>query len=183
MSKPEKRLRTSIRLTVVVFFLLATSLTAAIAIGLQYYFGQKMARENAQALYGSASDNIAARLADDGQANANIMTLLAQNPLLLDAAAQAEHLSLFTSVMERNPIYYGIYLGRADGTFYEVVNLDNSVYAREMYRALPQDRWLVIEVARQQAGLERSFRYLSSNLTERLIRTELTDFDARSRPW
>ncbi|MEM1153157.1 MAG: HD domain-containing phosphohydrolase [Pseudomonadota bacterium] len=183
MPEPQTRLRTSIRLTVVVFFLLATSLTAAIAIGLQYYFGQKMAREHAQTLYRSASNNIATQLEDDGEANANTMALLAQNPLLIDASARDEHLRLFTTVMKRNPIYYGIYLGRSDGTFFEVVNLENSVSARELYRALPQDRWLVISVAREAEGSTRTFYYLDADLTVRTTRAEQTDFDVLSRPW
>jgi hypothetical protein len=40
-------MHTTIRLTVVTVFLLATALTAALAIGLQYYFSQSMAKQAA----------------------------------------------------------------------------------------------------------------------------------------
>ena len=55
-------MRTTIRLTVVTAFILATILTAGIAIGLQYYFGQSMAREVASDLYASASSAVAGEL-------------------------------------------------------------------------------------------------------------------------
>ncbi len=43
--KLKQKIRFSIRLTVVAVFVLATSLTALIAISLQYYFSEKMALE------------------------------------------------------------------------------------------------------------------------------------------
>ena len=75
------RLRTSIRLTVVVVFLLATTLTATLAIGLQYYFGQAMARRTAAELYTAAAAGIATELENIGKVNDNTMALLASNPI------------------------------------------------------------------------------------------------------
>jgi hypothetical protein len=49
-------MHTTIRLTVVTVFLLATALTAALAIGLQYYFSQSMAKQAAADLYTTASE-------------------------------------------------------------------------------------------------------------------------------
>ena len=40
--------RTTIRMTVVTVFILATAITAAVAIGLHYYFGQSLARQAAE---------------------------------------------------------------------------------------------------------------------------------------
>ncbi len=44
-------LRISIRVTVVTVFVAATTLTAILAIGLQYYFGHALARDAASNLY------------------------------------------------------------------------------------------------------------------------------------
>ena len=54
--------QTAIRLTVVTVFLVATTLTAAIAIGLQFYFGHKMAKAAAADLYTTASSGITSEL-------------------------------------------------------------------------------------------------------------------------
>ncbi len=183
MNTPLGKMRTSIRLTVVAVFLLATTLTAALAIGLQYYFGQSMARQTAAELYTAAAAGIANQLENIGKVNDNTMALLASNPELTQTGNEQAQLRLFTSVLARNPLYYGIYLGRADSSFFEVINLDNSSYARKSYHALPSDRWLVTTVRSSAAGYERSFAYLDENLHTRLTRSEPTDFDLKTRPW
>jgi HD-GYP domain-containing protein (c-di-GMP phosphodiesterase class II)/ABC-type amino acid transport substrate-binding protein len=177
------KLRTSIRLTVVTVFLLATTLTAVLAIGLQYYFGQSMARRTASELYTATSAGIAAELGNIRNINANIMELLASNPELENIDNQQAHLRIFTRVMERNPLYYGVYLGHADSSFFEVINLDNSDYTRQALRATPTDRWLVTTVLPGENGFERSFLYLNKDLQIRVSRTEPTAFDVLSRPW
>ena len=183
MSASRGKLRTSIRLTVVAVFLLATALTAALAIGLQYYFGQAMARQTASELYAAASAGIATELDNISNINSNVMELLAANPDLGQAGTRQVQLRIFTSVLRRNPLYYGIYLANADGSFFEVINLDNSHHAREVFRAIPTDRWLVTEVTPEGSGYQRSFEYLDRDLNTRLTRNEPTDFDAASRPW
>ncbi len=177
------RIPTSIRIKVVTAFILVTTLTASLAIGLQYYFGQNMAREVAQRLYASTASGVAAELRGLGQINANVIDLLADNPVLQDAGWESAHLAIFTEVLMKNPLYYGVYIGRGDGSFYEVINLDSSDSARKALRAAPSDRWLVISVREGPDGRERLFRYLDAELRERLARSEPTDFDVRSRPW
>jgi HD-GYP domain-containing protein (c-di-GMP phosphodiesterase class II)/ABC-type amino acid transport substrate-binding protein len=183
MNNTSGQLRTSIRLTVVAVFLLATTLTAALAIGLQYYFGQKMARQTASDMYTAASREIATDLDNIGNINANIMELLASNPELQSRDRQAEQLRIFIKVMEKNPLYYGVYLGRSDGSFFQAINLENSEYARQVFRAAPSDRWLVTTVRPGANGPERSFQYLDDQLQTRLTRYEPTEFDVLSRPW
>ncbi len=176
-------LRTTIRLSVVTALLLATILSATLAIGLQYYFGQAMAKEVAADLYASASSSIAGELRSVGRINANVIDLLADNPVLRDRANEAADLEIFTQVLLKNPLYYGIYLGAVDGSFFEVVNLNTSDTARKKLHALPTDRWLIITVRPGENMHERHYRYLDENLQVRLSRSEPTDFDVRLRPW
>jgi len=183
MTSFPRRIRTSIQLTVVIAFILATALTAALAIGLQYYFGQSMAREVASDLYSSASASIAGELRSIGRVNANVIDLLADNPLLTDNSNESAHIEIFTEVLLKNPLYYGIYLGGSDGSFFEVINLDTSDIARKSLHAHALDRWLVITLRQGEQGQERLYRYLDEQLAVRLTRTEPTDYDVRSRPW
>lgn len=176
-------LRTTIRLTVVVVFLLATCLTAAIAIGLQYYFGQAAARQASAELYTAASSSIATELAGIGRLNYNIMQLLAENPLLKDAGEQRAQLEIFSRVLEQNPLYYGVYLGRSDGSLFELINLDNNKYARQALRAIASDRWVVMQVLQQGASRQRSFQYLDKDLQPRTTRYETTAYEVTGRPW
>ena len=177
------RVHTTIRLTVVTVFILATALTAAVAIGLQYYFGQVMAKDAAANLYTNASDSVTAELRNIAAINANVIELLADNPSLSNSDAEAVHLETFIRVLEKNPIYYGVYLGYDTGRFFEVVNLNASKQARINLRALPTDRWLVMTVIPGSGGATRHFNYLDSELKSRLQRTETTDYDPRNRDW
>ncbi|WP_462175656.1 hypothetical protein [Pseudoalteromonas gelatinilytica] len=57
--KLKQTIRFSIRLTVVAVFVLATSLTALIAISLQYYFSEKMALEASVKNFNLATGSVA----------------------------------------------------------------------------------------------------------------------------
>ncbi len=176
-------MRTTIHITVVIAFVIATALTAGLAIGLQYYFGQSMARTVAADLYSTASSGIASELQSVARVNANVIDLLADNPVLSDPANEAAHLEIFTEVLRKNPLYYGIYLGDSEGRFFEVINLDTSETARRKLHAHPRDRWLIISLRRDDRGPVRHYRYLDDNLQTRLTRDEPSDYDVRSRPW
>ena len=177
------RVHTTIRLTVVTVFIIATALTALVAIGLQYYFGRVMATDAAADLYTTASDSIAAELRNVAAINANVIDLLSDNPSLSDRGAENAHLETFIRVLEKNPLYYGVYIGHDDGEFFEVINLNASEQARRALMALPSDRWLVMTVSQGADNNIRRFRYLDENLTTRLERSELTDYDVRTRSW
>jgi HD-GYP domain-containing protein (c-di-GMP phosphodiesterase class II)/ABC-type amino acid transport substrate-binding protein len=183
MTSLSGHMHTTIRFSVVAAILFATILTASLAIGLQYYFGQAMAKEVAADLYSSTSSSVAGELRNVGRINANIIDLLADNPALRDNADETVLLGMFTQVLLKNPLYYGIYFGADDGSFFEVINLNTSETARKTLHALPTDRWLVITVGPGENGLERHYRYLDENFQLRLSRSEPTDFDVRSRPW
>ena len=183
MNKRFSNVRTTIQLTVVAVFLLATTLTAALAIGLQYHFGQSMAREAATHLYTAASSSITAELASIGRVNDNVIDLLADNTSLVDTDTENAHLAIFTKVLHKNPLYYGIYLGGGDGTFFEVINLNSSDNARQVLRALPTDRWVIVSVRKTELGSERQYQYLDEKLLPRLTRSERTEYDVRQRPW
>ena len=100
------RMHSSIRLTMVMVCLVASGLTAGVAIGLQYFFGQSLAREAAVDLYASVSSSVASELRSVGRVNANVIELLANNPALREPDARTVHLEIFADVLEKNPLYY-----------------------------------------------------------------------------
>jgi len=168
---------------VVAVFMLATALTAALAIGLQYYFGRQMASEAATELYTTASSGIVTKWDAIGDQNTTVISLLSDNPSITNRDEADRHLATFASVMRRNPLYYGMYLGHADGSFYELVNLDASKTARKSLRATHSDKWVVISVNGSATGRYRRFEYLDDSFKKRIVRTEATDFLATERAW
>ena len=178
-----RQMHSTIRFTVVAAFIVVTLLTASLAIGLQYYFGQAMAREVATDVYTATANRVTGELRSIGLINANIIDLLADNAALRDPQSESAHLTIFTEVLLKNPLYHGIYLGRKDGSFYEVINLDASQIARTSLQAAPTDRWVVIADALKEDSRERHYHYLNAELETRSSRSEPTNFDIRSRPW
>ncbi|RLA45533.1 MAG: phosphohydrolase [Gammaproteobacteria bacterium] len=178
-----KKINPSIRFTVVSVFALATALTAALAIGLQYYFGQSLAKDTARNLYTLASRSVANEIRGIGDRNANVIELLAENPALGSGEDEALKTKVFAGVMEKNPLLYGVYLGHGDGSFFELINLNTSELARKSLRALPTDRWLLVRVTGKGATRQRHFSYYDGSFNLRLARSESSDFDVRARSW
>lgn len=175
--------RLTIRITVVSVFILATLVTAALAIGLQYYFGQSLAKSAANKLYSTALAGVANETRGLTHANNNILNLLSDNQMLLDPGKREMQLEIFTKVLNSNPLVYGIYVGGADGSFFEVINLDANQRARAAHRAAPVYKWLVVSLAHDAVEKRRQFRYFDAELNERISRSEATDFDPRERQW
>lgn len=178
-----ENLRISIRMTVVSVFVIATTLTAALAIGLQFYFGHALARDAASDLYSNAATAAADQLINASVQTVNAVDLLVEYPELVNERFGEAQIRLFTTVMEQNPLFYGVYLGHEDGSFHEVINLQSREIARKALWAVPEDRWVVITVESNGEPKNRHYRYLDANLKERSSRTEPTDFNVLSRPW
>ncbi|TXS88899.1 transporter substrate-binding domain-containing protein [Parahaliea maris] len=177
------RFSITIRMTVVLIFMLATLLTAALAISLQYYFGRNLAREATTQLFTLASGTIATELKNFGTANASVVDLLADNEALLTSDDQTGILRSFGRALSANPLLYGIYIGRGDGSMLELVNLDSNADVRRTHNATPTDRWLMIQVEMQGHNAKRSYHYLNEAFEERVSRSEEVAYDLRGRSW
>jgi HD-GYP domain-containing protein (c-di-GMP phosphodiesterase class II) len=176
-------LNTTIRRSVISVFLLATLLTVALAVCLQYYFGQLVAKQTASSLYSATADAVAAELRGIGQVNINVINLLADNEALTAKDSNAERLTVFADALAQNPLYYGIYIGSGSGDFYEVINLDASPEARTFYGADAQDKWLILEDLRVGNKKMRQHLFLDHEFQLHHSRSEETLFDVASRPW
>ena len=183
MNKKPGKVHTTIRLTVVSVFVVATALTALVALGLQYYFSEKMARQAAADLYSTTAAGVASELNAISRINANVIDLLADNPDLANPEREAALLGIFIQVLEKNPMLYGVYVGRPDGSLFEVINLNSSDRARNKMRALPPDRWLVMNIEDIAGKQTRSYQYLDENLQQRITRREEVEYNATERPW
>lgn len=180
-------LRFPIRVTVVGMFLLVTMLTAAVAIGLQYHFSSSLATQSALQRYRMAAVTTSDQLAMVENQAVNATQLLAIYPGLSETAQNlplpADMLERFAQTLQRNPLFYAIYIGHANGDVHELVNLNTSSVVRGQLQALPEDRWVVIRVSGEGKERQRVFSYLDSNFHERARRAEQSDYRADTRPW
>jgi len=48
--------------------------------------------------------------------------------------------------MKNNPSIYAVYVGYANGNFFELINLENGKDVRKSFQATPQDSWVLIKI-------------------------------------
>lgn len=173
----------SIRIGVVSIFIVATTLTASIAIGLQYYFGYRQALDSAKSHYLSTAEQSADFLQQQHRKARDITYSLSRHDTLITADGQVAEstLRLFSESLALNPELYAVYLGFDDGRFYELINLEASPTIREELKARREERWLLVtsEASRRQQRL----RYLDSKLQVQRDSLQASQYDPRLRPW
>lgn len=179
-----KPIRISIRATVTAFFLVATIITASVAISLQYFFSTTMATESTLSVYQKTAASTRDYLTGvDGRATAATRILGQFTRFVGESGISEDSRQLFVEAMQRNPLYYGIYIGFANGDFYQLVNLDADPVVRSQLRAQPEDRWLTIKVSGEGEQRQRRFDYYDAEFNLRDSRSQSTDYDPRKRPW
>ncbi|MGS0825241.1 HD domain-containing phosphohydrolase [Shewanella sp. 0m-8] len=176
--------RFTIRVTVVGIFILATILTAAIAISLQYYFSKNMATDAAVKLYNLTAKNTSSYLTQVDNRAINTTHLLSNfDTPVIDGAFNPEVRQAFADVMQINPLFYGIYVGMPNGDFYELINLDAHPIIRKQLNASHLDRWVMITISGGGTLRRKEQSYFDEQFNLRVMQTEPSEYDARVRPW
>lgn len=176
--------RFTIRFTVVGTFILATFLTAAIAIGLQFYFSKSLTTESALQYYGQAADNTSNYLTQIDTQAKNITKLLASfDNLVVKENFNNDSIQTFAQVMRSNPLFYAIYVGLDNGDFYELINLDAHPIIRTQLQASHQDRWVSITISGEGSQRKQLYQYLNKDFNVRTVRSQPSEYDASQRPW
>ncbi|RTR27204.1 HD domain-containing phosphohydrolase [Shewanella atlantica] len=176
--------RFTIRFTVVGIFILATFLTAAIAIGLQFYFSKSLTTESALKYYGQAADNTSNYLTQiDTQAKNATKLLASFDNLVVEESFNNESIKTFAEVMRSTPLFYAIYVGLENGDFYELINLDAHPIIRAQLQASHQDRWVSITISGEGEQRKQLYQYLNKDFNVRTARSQPSEYDASQRPW
>lgn len=179
-----RRLRISIRTVVIAFFLLTTIVTASVAISLQYYFSKTSATESTLAMYKKTAEdtrNYLDLIDENASQTAGVLAQLTH--FSNDRIVSDETTHLYMQGMLRNPLMFGVYLGFANGDFYELVNLDSDKDARAKLHAEQQDHWLVITIKGQGKARKTTLAFYDDKFQLRTTKTQLTHFDPRRRSW
>jgi HD-GYP domain-containing protein (c-di-GMP phosphodiesterase class II)/ABC-type amino acid transport substrate-binding protein len=175
--------RAPIRITVVTIFILTTTLTVSVAVGLQYYFTKQIASDATLAQFTNLTNQSIQYLKSIDREASNATRVLANYPALAKKETNPTEVNLlFSEIMKNNPLFYAIYIGYDNGDFYMVINLDSSPIVRQQLKALPEDRWIVISILNQRIRQSQS-QFYDADFNLRTTRTERSKFDATQRPW
>ena len=173
-----------IRVTVVSVFILATLITAAVAVGLQYFFSKQIATNATLSQFSGLSQHASQYLQTVDDRASKVAKVLSIYPSLLeDSLSGSEVRNVFAEFMRNNPMFYAIYIGFENGDFYELINLESSRAVRRQLEAAPQDRWVIIHISGQGEQRKREYQYYDANFELRVVRDEDSEYNATQRPW
>ena len=186
MSEKNKTNTVSIRLTVLSVFIIITGLTAAIALGLQYYFSGNLARTAAEDSFRSMSEKVGQQMTALDNCSANLVDVLGNYHTLAtfpDPEKERHALALLGAAMKNNPSIYALYVGYPNGDFFELINLESGKDVRKSFQAAPQDSWVLVKITSLAGNRSKTSVYLDPAFKVRAERREETDYDPRKRPW
>ncbi|ELH4809079.1 phosphohydrolase, partial [Vibrio vulnificus] len=150
----------SIRVTVGSMFLIATMMTALVAISLQYHFGKAMSQEQVMSKLTLASGDVSDYVKDIELSASNSARILKSVAMATERKFTRQEIqSLITEVLTDNPMFYSIYYGKKNEDFFQVINLNSSPTIREKMLASEQEHWVVIDIRGVGEKRFRTTRY------------------------
>ncbi len=176
----------SIRVHILINFLIVVGLISLSLLGLQYYFSQKLAISATHTNFTQTSEQVI-KLFKNGDANIkNMLYFTELYPDLNVAPTDTKNMKTidrFATSMQRLPSVYAMYIGHPNGDFFEVINMESSSTLHEHFQAPSKTRWTVIRIFDSPKGRVKKFDFLDTYLRLLSSRSEFTDYRANIRPW
>ncbi|WCP68398.1 transporter substrate-binding domain-containing protein [Vibrio tubiashii] len=174
----------SIQFTVGTMFIFATLFTACCAIGLQYYFGKQMSEENVLAKLTTASSGMGSYLElVDKNATSSVQILKSVAESTNHTFIETEIRNTFTLILEDNPLFYSLYIGRDDDDFYQIINLESSPIVRQKIGADINDRWVIIKISGPEQSRIRTTSYFTQDFELTKSVAQDSNYFPTQRPW
>ncbi|MEZ9543510.1 HD domain-containing phosphohydrolase [Vibrio sp. 10N.286.48.C11] len=174
----------SLRFTVGGMFLLATFLTAVVAVSLQYYFSKKMATENTLSKLTMVSQELSNYIGAVDSDAANTARLLSSvKRSISNKISKEESRTILSEAIKDNPLFYSIYIGSSNENFFQIINLESAPVVREKIGAQQKDRWVVVEIHNIGEERVRTTKYFDQEFTLRNSTTEQSNYLPTTRPW
>ncbi len=184
----------SIRFTVLTLFIVMALLIAALALGSQYYFSNRLARTAAMSSFENTAQKVGERIKALDEQSAELVRMLGQFDLMHvpggsadfvrgDSAALRSALAMPAAAMVQNRNIYAVYAGYANGDFLELINAQSSPAVRHAFNAGENDRWIVIAISSKNGRRLKTTSYLDAQLNNHKTDTTPAEYDPRERPW
>ena len=180
-------LRIKIRTNILLHFLFVLLTLAIALIGLQYYFSEKMARESINDSFHQTAHKIALTLEERDRLSKEILYQIEAHPSIgsvVNTELPLNTVKHFIHTLKRYDNMYAIYLGYANGDFFEVINMHIGQDLHTRYKAPSQTRWTIIKIYDAPAnGRIREFIFLDKALNILAKKEEPSTYRVTVRPW
>ena len=164
--------------------MLVTALTAIFAMGMQYYFGQKMSQEHVISRLSTAAADVSEYI-HQVDSNAISSTRMLKSFLSMSDHnfSEKEILTLFAQVLDENPFIQSLYVGSENEDFFQIINLKTSVTIRDKMSADAVDRWAIAKATGIGPDRQMIVSYVDSNFNVNRTVASKTSFYPTRRPW
>jgi HD-GYP domain-containing protein (c-di-GMP phosphodiesterase class II) len=173
-----------IRISILFNFISITLIGFILVVSVQYFYSNKLALSAAESLFRNISRHVAQKMITLDKRVLSIIDYLDEVKSLsikpvIGERHPAEH--LFEKVIRNKENIYAVYVGYADGSFYEVVNMALNENVKADFGAPDNSRWAVVKIIGGTNDKHIDFLDINLNLIQSV--KHLTDYDPRKRPW
>ena len=172
----------TIRVNILIIFILLVSLVSASLLTSQYYFNKKLAMDSTEKTFQLISSNISNHIYKSGQRIKNILKANKDNKRFInDINFTVNHNALkdFQQIMKINNNISSTYIVHKDASFYQVVNMKISPLLHKLYNAPKDTRWMII-IKKESKILHAFLNSKNELLLKRFVNKK---FNPLSRPW
>jgi HD-GYP domain-containing protein (c-di-GMP phosphodiesterase class II) len=175
-----------VRTNILLHFLFVLTTLALALIGLQYYYGQQMAKEAVERTFQQAAYNITMKLQDKDTLSKEILNQIAYHPSIKMKVTEKipyPAVEYFIHTLQRYPKMYAVILGFPNGDLFEVVNMDADKKLYKHYQAPEKTRWCVIQVFNRGKKRIRIMHFLDQARHSVGQRVEPSRYRVTDRSW
>jgi len=172
----------SIRTNILTIFLLLLGLVSISLLVSQYYFNTKLAKNSIDKTFDLITTNLTQHLKRNNNRIVNILKSNLKNKNLFEEISfDSNHISLhdLTQIMSKYKGIHALYFAHKDGSFYEILDMQQSPTLYDLYRAPKETRWTNI------ISIKGKTKYSFLDKNDVLISSYTLDkeYSPLTRPW
>ncbi|WP_035387003.1 HD domain-containing phosphohydrolase [Ferrimonas senticii] len=135
---------------------LATLITGAVVIGVQYHFTKQMIQQSMVERFSLNGQLLSAQISKiDRDANYTVALLAQLAEPLLTGEHRQQQMQLLRQALEEQPAFYSAYIGFGDDRFLQLFDLNHAPQMRQQVAAGDNDRWVVSSYQAASENLPR----------------------------
>ena len=177
-----KRIPMTMKTKLLVILLTLVGIVSFSLLASQYYFSRKTAIDATHKTFRIISQNISEHLKRESRETRQILEIKAKEPeLAVPITFAPMHPVLFSlvQVLEFKRSLHAIYFTQPNGSYYEVVNMQNRPAMYRVFEAPKETRWtvvVIIDKVQQSYFLDNEFRQIGE-------KRKPVAFNPHTRPW
>ncbi|MBL4631164.1 MAG: transporter substrate-binding domain-containing protein, partial [Paraglaciecola sp.] len=174
-------IRFTVRFTVICLLAAVCCSIAALTVFLQYHYSTQQLEKLVLKQFEQVVIDTKSSLQDTDSQAKLLVDLLAVYPDVL-RHSEPTLVRLMSEMIKTSPVVYGIYFGRADGSFFEVINL-NIDSAKEAYFSELNDAWVTLSIDAKKSNQTQILTYYDADLNQTNQVSQNTSYNPTKRPW